>query len=203
MRLLICALLLTVVIFCLSAATFAQGYSSKGVLQLIDLKYGVKTDTMQICSKYMINGVPFEGLVLEQELMKRGQGSIGFVTFEQPANGSNQTNCKWVIWIYTKDSQTELEKERLLLQAKGYFQAAVPDLTDGNFKCQLCKSFLLDNTLYQNNDIKAVLSQLQARDVAYIAWYTHPVNPALYGTTAVNGMVEIIMNPASVQRNVK
>ena len=170
----------------------AQSYSVEDLKKIIEAKYSVKPDTLDICPNLIIDGIPYETSDIENGKKQLTSEDLKFFKLIEQKVLFRHKVCDWILLMGSQVSQKRKEKKELLNSLKDNINAHLPELIIRDFKYDSCMAVVVDGKLLGEIESKQLLSRLTISKVEYISFY-EAANPDYYGYRAKNGLMEIYL----------
>lgn len=180
--------------------TNAQKADLFSIREIIESKFWVDLDTLDLCETIIFNGVPFEKTEIDAELRKLKPKEI-LVTELVDLSGSQliHENCSHIIILGTGSKQSREDKERILDSIRANLNTNVPKLRIQDYLCSQCKQVVVDGRPLGIYEAQGIVNKLKEKDIKYIATY-ESANPSIYGQNAKNGLIEIYLTDKAKRR---
>lgn len=181
-------------------ATQAQNANILSMKELIESKYLVDLDTLELCETIVLNGIPFRETDIDAELKKFKVKDIlvtGLGDLSREA--LPHMNCRYIIVLGTGDNQPEEDKNRILDGIKNNLNTNLPKLKIHDYLCSQCKQVMVDGRTVDAYATQKLLNTLRVKDIKYIASYKS-ADPSMYGQNARNGLIEIYLTAKGKRR---
>jgi hypothetical protein len=180
----------------------AQNANILSMRELIESKYLVDLDTLDLCETIILNGIPFRETDIDGELKKFKAKDIlltglGDLSREALAH----MNCRYIIVLDTGDNQPEEDKNRILGIIRNNLNANFPKPKTPDYLCSQCKQVMVDGRSVDPYAAQAMLNKLKVKYIKYIASYKS-ADPRIYGQNAKNGLIEIYLTAKGKKRRV-
>jgi hypothetical protein len=186
-------------LFLLSTAE-AQNANILSMKELIESKYLVDLDTLELCETIVLNGIPFRETDIDAELKKFKVKDIlvtGLGDLSREA--LSHMNCRYIIILGTGDNQPEEDKNRILDGIRNNLNTNLPKLKIHDYLCSQCKQVMVDGRTVDAYAAQKLLNTLRVKDIKYIASYKS-ADPSMYGQNARNGLIEIYLTAKGKRR---
>lgn len=186
-------------LFLLSTAE-AQNANILSMKELIESKYLVDLDTLELCETIVLNGIPFRETDIDAELRKFKVKDILVTGLgDSSREALAHMNCRYIIVLGTGDNQPEEDKNRILDGIRNNLNTNLPKLKTHDYLCSRCKQVMVDGRAVDPYAAQMMLNKLKVKDIKYIASYKS-ADPSMYGQNARNGLIEIYLTAKGKRR---
>lgn len=194
-------LLLILFILFLAGETKAQKADLSSIKQIIEEKFWVDLETLDVCETVILNGIPFKKTEINTELGKFKLKEV-IVTELVDLSGSRfiHKNCGYIILLGTGYHQSKKDKGRLLDSIRINLNANLPKLRIHDYVCSQCKQVIIEGQPINMYEAQRIVNELKGKDIKYIASYKS-ANPKIYGQYAKNGLIEIYLTDKGKRKN--
>ena len=178
----------------------AQKADLFSIREIVESKFWVDLDTLDLCETIILNGIPFEKTEIDAELKKLRPKEI-LVTELVDLSRSRliHKNCSHIIILGTGYNQSREDKERILDSIRANLNTNVPKLRIHDYLCSQCKQVVVDGRPIGVYEAQGIVNELKEKDIKYIATY-ESANPSIYGQNAKNGLIEIYLTDKAKRR---
>lgn len=182
------------------SAVEAQNANISTFRGVIESKFRVDLDTLDLCETIVLNGIPFQETEIDGELKKFKAEDI-LVTWlgDLSREALAHINCRYIIVLGTGDNQPDEDKNRILGIIRNNLNANLPKLKIRDYLCSQCKQVMVDGRAVDAYAAQAMLKKSKVKYVKYIASYKS-ADPRIYGQNAENGLVEIYLTAKGKRR---
>lgn len=193
--------LLIVLIFAIQLNdVVAQKANIKSIKGLIEARYGVNLDSIDLCDLYILEGAVYDEKSINSALKEYKKQQIIFtdlVDLSKPTFVNR--DCKYITVLSTGSNQTKEEKERILSKVRANLNDNLPKLVISDYLCQHCMQVVVNGVPVWVYQARQLVNDIKIEDIQNITMYDTP-NPEVYGRNAKNGLVEIYLKDKKKSR---
>ncbi|WP_299990253.1 hypothetical protein [uncultured Pontibacter sp.] len=187
------ALLIVLIIAFQLNVVVAQKASIESMKGLIEARYRVSLDSVDLCDIYILEGEVYDEKSINSALRNYKKQQIIFTELVDLSKTTFfNRDCKYVTVLSTGSNQTEEEKERILSKVRANLNDNLPKLVIRDYVCQDCMQVVVDGMPIRVYQARQLVNDIKKEDIQNIAMYDTP-NPEVYGSNAKNGLVEIYL----------
>jgi hypothetical protein len=173
--------------------TNAQKADLLSIKKIIESKFSVDLDTLDLCESTILNGVPFEKTEINAELKKLRLDEV-LVTQLADLSASRliHKNCSHIMVLGTGYNQSNEDKGKILDIIRTNLNTNVPKVRIHDYLCSQCRQVIIDGHPIGIYEAQRMVNELKEKDIKYIASY-RSADPSVYGQNARNGLIEIYL----------
>ena len=186
-------LLLMAISFSINAQN--NHYTFSDIKLIVQSKYyEVQFDSIQISEVVILEGLLYEGeKSINQklsEIERKDLRVIELVDLTKP-----ELYCRkydFIILLGKGENQSKQYKKQLLGLLKENLTQNIPNVVIRDFICKECLMVVIDGKPLEMFESRTIVDSISVSDIDYISQYKS-VNPAVYGSRGVNGLIEIYL----------